>query len=129
VLFRQNLRVGRYVTTSGLGLKVAPPFRRRLIPLFAWPFALGLCGLTAHTVARTIAGPGPGSALERLHDFFWVAFPSTLVPFAALAIWLVWAVAALLYNRRVFPARYAAWRRQWLCLDCGATVVGPTAAE
>ena len=128
-VYNQNLRVGRYLTTNALGLKCAPPRRRRLMP---W-LAVVILGTLATTAALLVSwhgidprSPPVATTLTRL---FWDRFPWTLAPVAALLAWVLWAVAAVRYNRAVLPAQYEAWRRQWLCLDCGATVSGPPATE
>jgi hypothetical protein len=129
VVFNQNLRVGRFLTTNALGLKCAPPRRRPLVPWITACLLLTPVGVVAIVLGRVVAEARPTPAVTTLTHLFWRGFPCTLAPAVLLLAWLAWIAAAVRYNRVEYPVRHEAWRHRWLCMDCGATVPGPAATE
>lgn len=128
-VFNQNLRVGRFLTTNALGLKCAPPRRRPLVPWITACLLLTPVAIVAGVLHRIVADNRPAPAIATLTEVFWKGFPWTLAPALLVLAWVIWMGAATHYNRTVYPGRHEAWRRRWMCLDCGATVAGPAATE
>jgi hypothetical protein len=128
-VFNQNLRVGRFLTTNALGLKCAPPRRRSLVPWFTAYLVVAAHGLVALVLYHAIHDARPVPAVVTATKLFWKAFPWSLTPAVFVLAGIVRAIAAVRWNRSVFPERHAAWLRRWLCHDCGATLPGPAASE
>ena len=111
----------RYQSTSELGLRCAPPERRRLVSeiggvfaglgLFVWCWIYGVIGIRFFVQNDTITG-------------FTESLPTLLV----CALWYPAALAAYLSIQMILRARHdrtthldeiAAWHQSWVCMKCG----------